>query len=636
MLKIKRIIIGFLLSATVVFSAFAQTPVSIGDIQTQHIFGFKEIEYLEDPKGIYTFDEVKLKLSHKFRASEISTPRNDHLSSYYWYRIAIDQTPRTGKNWILEFYDQTIDDIVVYRPDQQNNYSTILLGDKYRFGNRVYLHKNFIIDLDNNVTGIKVYYIRLKSHQSANVILVLRSINWFIHYALDEYFFFGLFYGMVLVFSFYNFIMYLAVRQRQYLYYILYNLSIGLYEMCTDGIAFHYLWPNWTWFNQFAFGVALYLASIFAIFFTLDFLHVKAKYRTMNRVIYWWLILRSVYFAYCLFVDVEYFNYKFIDLATAILAFYTGVRILQKGYRPARFFVIGYGFLVFGIILKILIVFNVPGLPYGPVTHYSLSFCFVLEMILVSFAIGEKVRILKMQREFVQKRTINEMRENAHLKDVLNRELESQVQERTKEIVEKSEIIEIQNKELLSVNSILKDQAEEIIQINELLKLHNIELQSNVDSVTRARVMSAEVNFEEFSKIYPDDNSCFKFLSELKWEKGYTCRKCNNSNYFQGHLPYSRRCTKCGYEESVIANTIFQNTRIPINKAFYLIFLVYSSKGKISSHKLSEILGIRQSTCWTYASKIKKVMDERKNLLKNAGDKGWSKLVLGDFSGDKK
>jgi hypothetical protein len=39
-------------------------------------------------------------------------------------------------------------------------------------------------------------------------------------------------------------------------------------------------------------------------------------------------------------------------------------------------------------------------------------------------------------------------------------------------------------------------------------------------------------------------------------------------------------------------------------------------------------LEIRQSTCWSYSSKIKKLMEERKKELKNAGERGWSKLVF--------
>lgn len=217
---------------------------------------------------------------------------------------------------------------------------------------------------------------------------------------------------------------------------------------------------------------------------------------------------------------------------------------------------------------------------------------------------------------------------NAKLKDNLNQELEQQVEARTKEVFHKSIIIEAKNSALLEANDLLKQQAEEISRMNILLEQDNQELQTNVEKVTRDRVMSADVDFEEFSKIYPDKESCNLFLSELKWKNGYACRKCKNTHDYTGHIPYSKRCSKCGYEESVTTYTIFHNTRIPINKAFYMVFLIYSTKGKISSHKLSELLNIRQSTCWTYGSRIKLVMEERKSKLKKANKNGWSALVL--------
>jgi hypothetical protein len=311
-----------------------------------------------------------------------------------------------------------------------------------------------------------------------------------------------------------------------------------------------------------------------------------------------------------------------------LLACYTGYYVLNKGYWPARFFVVGYSFLFLGFLIKILIALDVPWLPFGPVTHYSLSFCFIMEMLFISFAIGEKVRILKKKKDYAQRRIIRQMMQNQELKDNLNRQLEEQVRERTSEVVEKSKVIEDQNEELKSVNILLREQSEEISRINILLEKDNITLHTNIEKVTHDRVMSAEVDFEEFSRIYPDRETCFKFLSDLKWGNGYNCRRCAHTHYSNGHLPYSRRCSKCGYEESVIAYTILQNTRIPINKAFYMIFLVYSTKGKISSHKLSEIVDIRQSTCWAYSTRIKKLMDFKKKELRNSGSQGWGKLVL--------
>lgn len=604
----------FALSGSLYSHCYAQQTVKINDKEPHHIFNYGEIESFEDKSGKLTLTEIrKSGIDTLFKKSNTYTPKNFNRNSTYWYRIKIKGSAQSKEQWVLEFFDQTIDDISFYAPDAKNNYTESRFGAQYKFAQRAYVHKNFLYDLDHSGAAERTYYIRVKSLQSASVIVVLRNIRWFVRYATEEYIFFGVFFGMVVVFSFYNLLMFLAVRQKQYLYYILYNLSIGLYEMCIDGIAFQYLWPDHPEWNRYAYGPALYLSSIFGLLFTLNFLYLRSKAPRLYWLIISVILLRTIYFVFCLY-NPELFIYKPIELIPLVVALGAGIYIWKNGYRPGRFFVIGYSFLLLGVAVKILVLLNVPWLPYGPVTHYSLSFCFVIEMVLVSFAIGDNIRTLRKKKDKAQKRMISQLQINERLKDTLNKELTKLVDERTKEVMDKAAIIEKQN--------------EEISVMNAMLEKDNQELHLNIEKVTRARVMSHDVDFAEFSKIYPDRETCFKYLSELKWINGYACRKCANTHYLSGFLPFSRRCTKCGYDESVIAYTIFQNTRIPINKAFYMLFLVYSTKGKISSHKLSQLLLIRQSTCWAYNSKMQKILEERRKELKNAGEGGWNKLIF--------
>lgn len=626
---IKSAIVLFLLSVIAGFHVSAQQPVTISEELDQHIFTYGEIEYLEDPGGQFTIAQLQSPAANNlFKPSFQSTPQNHRLGVVYWYRIRIKHVPSVKKHFILEYFDQTIDEITAYMPDGNGHYQARQLGDRYHFGQRLFRHKNFELELDNSRGGEQLYYFRIRSAQIADVIIVLRSVNKFIGYALNEYFSFGIFYGMILIFSFYNLIMFLAVRQVQYLYYVLYNLSVALYEACTDGIAYQYLWPGAPAWNQYAFAVPLCLMSIFALLFTRKLLYVRSRAPILDKVLLGIIAARIGLFFAALLFNRSWFNYKFIEMIPLAVAFYAGIYIWLRGYRPARFFVLAYSFLFVGFMLKFFIMLGYDWLNFGVVSYYSLSFCFILEMFFLSFAIGDKVRLLKRKKDKAQRQIIRQMSENARLKDGLNRELESQVKERTRELSEKSELIAQQNEELQEANLLLQAQSEEISRMNALLEQDNKELQTNVEKVSRARVLSAPVDFEEFSRIYPDKESCFRFLSELKWSQGYSCRKCGHDHYFHGHLIYSRRCAKCGYEESVTANTILQNTRIDINKAFYMIFLVYSTKGKISSHKLSEILNIRQSTCWSYSSRIRKVMEERKKSLRQSDEKGWSKLVM--------
>lgn len=611
------------------FEVKAQQEILLTDSLTQHMFTFKELKILKDGGGKLSFNEIlRSEINAQFKLNNKSTPQNEAINDFYWYKITIDHSNSKNKLFVLEFFDQTIDQIDAYMPKVNGQYDLVKLGDHYDFSVRPFKHKNFVIPLYEDLKGKHDYYFRIKSSQLADIIIVLRSIDFFVGYALAEYFSFGMFYGMILIFSFYNIVMFFAVRQRAYVYYVCYMLSVALFEMCTDGIAYHYLWPNWSVWNQYAFGMVLCLMSISALLFTQRLLLLRRRSPKLNRFITIVIIIRLSFFIYCLLFNKSLFNYKFLEAIPLLVGFSAGIHSWWTGYRPARYFVIGYGFLFIGYTIKLLIMLGFTWLNFGVVSYYSMSFCFILEMTFLSLAVGDRVRLLKFKKDRAQQLTIKQMKINQQLKDNINRDLERKVKERTQELSEKSSIIIEQNKALSDANQILQEQRDKISRMNALLNIDNEVLKENVEKVTRARVLSTGINFEEFSKTYPDQDSCLKFLSEIKWKEGFRCKKCSSKNYYGGHLPYSRRCAQCGYEESATAHTILQNVRIPINKSFYLIYLLYSSKGKMSSHKLSETLGIRQSTCWSYSKKIRQQMEDKKIDFKKSSTQGWSELLF--------
>ncbi|HEY0651698.1 MAG TPA: 7TM diverse intracellular signaling domain-containing protein [Chryseosolibacter sp.] len=605
----------------------AQKLVAIRDSVPQYIFSFSEIEYLEDATGSISLEQVTTGVfNNRFVVSETFSPENYDRESFYWYRIKIHHPAQTQKEWQLEFFDQTIDQIDFYYPDGNGSYEKYLIGDQFPFHERILQHKNFLVHLPDHPEGDYTYYFRLKSRQQANILVVLRATDYFFNYALDEYFFFGVFYGMILVFCFYNLLMFAAVRERQYLYYILYLLGIGLYEMSADGIAFQYLWPDSVGWNQYATGFSLFLASTASLFFAGSLLNLKKQHHWLQWVLLGALVFRALFLVISLTVFPSWFYVRFIEVIPFGAAFFAGIYCLRKGYRPARFMVVGYSFLFLGILIKAIQYLQINWLPLGDLTHYSLGFSFIMEMMFLSFAISDKIKVFRLDTEIAQQKTIEQLQINQRLKDNLNFQLEEQVKIKTRELTLKSEQIQQQNFQLSQANQKLARQAEEIAAMNALLSQDNLQLKHDVEHVTEARILSRDVDFEEFSLMYPDDDSCLKFLANIKWHDGFACSKCSSKNFGEGRSPYSRRCSRCGYDESVTAYTLLQNSRLPINKAFYMIFLVYSSKGNISSHKLSQILNIRQSTCWSYSSKIKKAMKEKhKN---RSVREGWDSILL--------
>ncbi|RAW02108.1 7TM diverse intracellular signaling domain-containing protein [Pseudochryseolinea flava] len=607
---------------------FAQRPVTIIDSVQQFIFSFGEIEFLEDPAGTLSIDQVSsAQFNSNFKPSTTFSPINYNRDSYYWYRLKLRQQSTSQKRWQLEFFDQTIDRIDFFTPDAEHRYHQQTFGDNFAFGTRFLKHKNFVVHLPSTFDGEYTYYFKVKSRQRADILVVLRPLEYFFNYALEEYFFFGIFYGMILVFCFYNLLMFLAVRERHYLYYILYLVGIGLYEMSADGIAFQFLWPNAMEWNQYAPGFSLYIASTFSLFFAASLLNLRKQFPHLLWILASAFIIRTTYLIVSFYLSDTWFNYRFIEIIPFGAAFFAGIYALTKGYEPARLMVVGYSFLFLGIVIKVIQYLDFNWLPLGELTHYSLGFSFIMEMMFLSFAISDKIKVLRRDKEKAQELTIEQLKENQKLKDSLNEELEEKVNMKTKELVEKSSFIEAQNKQLADAYRQLEAQSDEIAAMNELLARDNIQLKHDKELVTEARILSKEVDFEEFSAMYPDDISCLKFLADIKWKNQFACTKCNHTNYTDGKSPYSRRCTRCGYDESVTAYTLLQNSRLPINKAFYMIFLVYSSNGTISSHKLSKILNIRQSTCWSYSTKIKKAMKDHRHH-RGTTHPGWDSILL--------
>lgn len=127
------------------------------------------------------------------------------------------------------------------------------------------------------------------------------------------------------------------------------------------------------------------------------------------------------------------------------------------------------------------------------------------------------------------------------------------------------------------------------------------------------------LNLLEFNDKFPTDESCYEYLSVIKWENDYSCAKCGHKIYFAGKQPFSRCCSKCKYVESTTAHGLFHKVKFSLRKAFYIVFMVVTNKKGISSYELSRKLSLRQKTCWLFKRKVMKAMQSSgKHPLQNS------------------
>jgi len=128
------------------------------------------------------------------------------------------------------------------------------------------------------------------------------------------------------------------------------------------------------------------------------------------------------------------------------------------------------------------------------------------------------------------------------------------------------------------------------------------------------------LNLIDFLQQYGNEERCREELFKLKWPHGFSCPYCSNNTYCKHTRNKQLQCNKCKHKTSIISNTIFHSTKLPLTKWFLAIYLMTQSKNGISQMELKRQLGVSINTAALLYHKIAQTMMERENTKPLSGD----------------
>ena len=79
------------------------------------------------------------------------------------------------------------------------------------------------------------------------------------------------------------------------------------------------------------------------------------------------------------------------------------------------------------------------------------------------------------------------------------------------------------------------------------------------------------------------DAQCRAYLARDRWPEGFRCAGCGHERAYSHRRRLIEECAPCGRQHSLLAGTIFEQTKIGLSRWFLAIWLVTSSKGGISA-----------------------------------------------------
>lgn len=429
---------------------FSGSDISIG----QHV------DILEDSLGTMTFQQVKA--TGYFVPNEEQTPNFGLSNSAFWIRFTLRNDTK-DPNIFFELANARIDFCTIYNEDNGQIWEKrISLNEP--FANREVQHPNTVFKLNIPPGQSKTYYLKIVGSEQMVLPLIVRSEMDFFRFALKNEVIGGIQIGILTVMMLYNFFLYFSIREKSYLYYVLYILFIGLTQTTITGYTFKYIWPDFPMFNVYAIRIFPSLAGSFAVLFMQNFLHSRENSPTIHKVLT--LVFISYGFAILFnLLGMQRLSYRVIDVTgvtACLLVLAVAIQLSIRGYRPAKFYLVAWVMFLIGIVLYTLRNLNI--LPYNMFTNYTQQVGATIEVILLSFALADKINILKKEKEASQAQALRISMENEKIILEQNAFLEKSVNERTAEL-------QFANTELNLTLTKLKDAQTQLIDSEKMASL---------------------------------------------------------------------------------------------------------------------------------------------------------------------
>lgn len=493
----KKLLLFFVLTTQIV--ALSQKQITNTYKNGMLMIDGNALEFYEDKENTITADEV-LKLNH-FKSHNNGVPNFGVSGSAFWIKFII-QNLTNDKNMVLNISYPNLDEVNLYiiKPD------TVIvekMGKHILYNQRKYNYPGYVFDLPLNKDEAAVVLLKIKSGGQimapiyvSNKTTLFESIN-------SENLFVGIYSGIILIMFFYNLFIYFTVKDKVYIYYVMYILVVGLVQICLLGYATPFFWPNSIWLAHHSVYILSPLSCIFIIEFIKVFLRTKEFKPNLHKGFH---VLTIVYAIYIL---LDLFNladklYSLIQLFAMVLSFYILVvsyQIMRMKYRPAKF--LFYAWLIFLVGVFVYALKDVGILPYNRFTILLMPVGSAIETALLSFALADRINILKLEKEKSQTETLRLLTENERIIREQNLVLESKVKERTVELEES-------NKNLRETQSQLVN-AEKMASLGQLTAGISHEINNPINFVVS--------NVKPLQRDISDVLSILEKYSEIKDEK---------------------------------------------------------------------------------------------------------------------
>ncbi len=419
-------------------------------------------DVFKDKNNSYTFETLNQNSFSPYHLHDIS---EDVLT--YWLRLSI-QNPHYSTQKLL-VPTGFIDSVTLYIEETEGVFSTQLGGSLVPRSKRSIRRGGISVSvLKIPAQSTKTFYFRLHSSTKLSSQDARYSLRrWFIAFTPDGYeaefltarSFHNFFYGAIWVMLIYNLLVFIALRDRQYIFYVIYNFLVFVYIFSNIGQLGELFLME---YPRLDVGIRLFsgILSVFALLmFAKDHLKTAIFSPRWNKLIqvlvYITLGITVLYFLR--FWHLGRVLTTIILPVSLIALLFAGFKSYYEGHQNVKYFLWGNSFFVVAIT-----IYSLELLLFIDASRYLETIVLAsitLQMALFSYGLAATFN--QTRRQLIQNK-LHQEREKQALIEAKNKELEEKVIQRTNDLTEKTILLEEKQVEILTQSEQLQLQSDEI------------------------------------------------------------------------------------------------------------------------------------------------------------------------------
>ncbi len=458
----------------------------------------EQSQILDAGELVYSIDSIlSMEEVLDFQGPLIENSNLGFTKNNFWLKFQLINSSKEDQLLYFETGRPITDVVVLYQVVNGKIESTQLSGDMIPFDQRPFAHRKLIFPVKIAQGEQKSFYINYHSDgEVINLPLYIHDPASLTQQTSFEQMVFGVFYGILSLAGCIYLFFYFGIKEKSFLLYSAYVLSIALLHSCLDGYFYQYITQEPSSFSDRSLLIFAALSTLALGRYTQVYMQVAKFSKKLNLIFN--VLLSATILVLLGILLVDQFRFLFYPVANAIGLFLlitiiiTLIRSYWTPYQVDAYFTAGIGFLTLGFTIFILNNFSL--IENSFLTANASKIGTGLEIIFLSLSMANRISILKTEKEKMQSLALQRAEESNEIKSYFLSNMSHELRTPLNAILGLSNaVLEESNDPKIKENI-------EVIKYSSLNLLNSINDILDYSKIEKGELKLNEVEFE-FSKV---------------------------------------------------------------------------------------------------------------------------------------